>query len=58
MRVEYTKTLSAFKKGVKIARREIMDDQLLGQVLSKFLELEDLLKDGSGKRPRHKPREG
>ena len=55
--MEYNKTLDAFKKGVKIARREILDDQLLGQVLSKFLELEDLLKDGSGKKPRHRPRE-
>ena len=57
--MEYTRTLDAFRKGIKIARREIEDDQLLGQILSKFLELEGLLKNGTkGTDPEHRTRRG
>ena len=45
--VQYTKTLGAFKKAVKIAKREIDEDvELLSRVMDYYLEIEGILKDG------------
>ncbi len=47
--VEAEKTLAALQKSAKIARREITDDGLLREFLDKYLELEELLKNGRDK---------
>jgi len=44
--VKYIRTLDAAKKWVKVARKEIEEEELLGKVLIIYLELEGLLKDG------------
>ena len=43
----YKRTLDSFRKGVKVAKREIDDEALLSKVLDKFLELERIL-NGTG----------
>lgn len=46
-KVEYTKTLLAFRKAVKVAKREIDEDvELLAKVMNYYLEIEDILRDG------------
>ena len=45
--VKYTRTLIAFRKAVKIAKREIDEDVgLLAKVMDYYLEIESILKDG------------
>lgn len=45
--VKYIKTLGAFKKAVKVAKREIDEDvELLAKVMDYYLEIESILKDG------------
>ena len=45
--IKYTKTLTAFKKAVKVAKREIDEDvELLSRVMDYYLEIESILKDG------------
>ncbi len=45
-RMEYQRTLEAFKKGVKIARREVLDEDLYRKLSDHFVEIEKLLSDG------------
>lgn len=47
---KYTKTLDGIRKNMKTARREIEDGPLLVKVINILLELEELLKNGRGKR--------
>jgi len=47
--VEAKKTLEALQRSAKIARKEILDDGLLRRFLDKYLELEELLKNGDGR---------
>ena len=45
--VQYIRTLDAFKKAVKVAKREIDEDvELLSKVMDYFLKIESILKDG------------
>ena len=46
-KVKYIKTLGAFRKAVKVAKREIDEDVgLLAKVMDYYLEIESILKDG------------
>ena len=45
--MQYIRTLDAFKKAVKVAKREIDEDvELLSRVMDYFLKIESILKDG------------
>lgn len=48
--MSYKRTLEAFRRGLKVARREIEDDQHLARVIEKYFELEEVvLKGGNGR---------
>jgi len=45
--VQYKKTLGYLRQGMKAARREIENDKFLSQVLEAFLQLEEILNNGT-----------
>ncbi len=42
----YPKTLEQFKRAVKVARKEIDEEEVLVRVINCFVEIEKVLEDG------------